>query len=148
MNTKAITMGLVLLSSALTVVAAEYEVQMKNASIDGTMVFVPPVLNIEVGDTVHFLPTDRGHNSQTIEGLIPEGGTTWTGSINEKTSVTIDKEGVYVYKCLPHTAMAMVGVIVAGNPTNLDQVKQGARDLSNRFVIHKYRLEEYLDQVK
>lgn len=148
MKTKALALGLVLLTSMSPALAAEYEVEMKNASIDGTMVFVPPVLNIEVGDTVHFLPTDRGHNSQTIAGMVPEGGTTWSGGINEKISVTIDTEGVYVYKCLPHTAMAMVGVIVAGNPSNIDTVKQKSVELSKDFAIHKYRLEEYLDQVK
>ncbi|WP_370278428.1 pseudoazurin [Pontibacterium sp.] len=148
MNVKALSLATALLASSQSVWAAEYTVEMRNASIDGTMVFVPSVLNVEVGDTVHFEPTDPGHNSETIANLIPEGSAGWKGGINEKISITIDKEGVYVYKCLPHTAMAMVGVIVAGEATNLSEVKQNAAALSSTFAVHKYRLEEYLEKVR
>lgn len=130
------------------VVAAEYTVEMKNASIDGTMVFSPAVLQAEVGDTVHFVPVDKGHNAETIAGLIPVGSSGWKGGINEKISVTLDKEGVYIYKCLPHTMMGMVGVIVAGKPVNLEEVRKESIALSNSFAVHKYRLEEYLDRIK
>ena len=30
--------------------------------------------------------------------------------------------GVYVIACKPHTAMGMVGVIVVGDPTNIDKI--------------------------
>ena len=128
--------------------AAEYTVEMKNASIDGTRVFSPAVLQAEVGDTVHFVPVDKGHNAETIAGLIPAGSSGWKGGINEKISVTLDKEGVYIYKCLPHTVMGMVGIVVAGKPVNLEEVRKESIALSNSFAIHKYRLEEYLDRVK
>ena len=89
-------------------------------------------------------PTDQLHNSESVEGLTPEGAVTWKGAMNKKVSVTLDKEGVYVYQCLPHVPLAMVGVIVAGEPTNLEQIKAKAADFSNRFATNKDRLDKYL----
>lgn len=133
---------------ATTVLAAEHTVQMKNAGAGGIMVFEPAVLKVAVGDTVTFLPTDLAHNSESVPGLTPEGSVTWKGNFNEKVSVTIDKEGVYVYKCLPHTVLGMVGVIVAGNPTNLEKIKKDSAAFSATFATNKDRLEKYLSQVK
>ena len=124
--------------------AAEYEVAMKNYGADGMMVFEPAVLKVNVGDTVHFIPTDPAHNSESVEGLIPEGAVTWKGAMNHKVSVTLDKEGVYVYQCLPHAPLAMVGVIVAGEATNLEQIKAKAAEYSARFATNKDRLDKYL----
>lgn len=44
--------------------------------------------------------------------------------------------------------MAMVGVIQAGNATNLDAVKAASTSLSATFVMNKDRLNNYLAQVK
>lgn len=142
---------LLLLVSALLsqfTLAAEHTVEMRNASIDGTMVFSPGVVKAEVGDTIHFVPVHKGHNAETIPGLIPEGATGWKGAINATLSVTLDKEGVYVYQCRPHAAMAMVGVVVAGQPVNIEAVRQRSGKLSSTFTVHQYRLEEYLDRVE
>ena len=131
---------------SLNTFAAEHTVQMKNSGKDGIMVFEPAILNVEVGDTVHFVPTDVSHNSELIDGLSPEGSVTWKGPLNQKVSVTIDKEGVYVYKCLPHISLAMVGVIVAGEPTNLEDIKEKSKSI--KFAVHKDRLSNYLSQIK
>ena len=128
--------------------AAEHNVEMKNVGVDGTMVFEPAVINIAVGDTVHFLPTDMAHNSESVDGLTPEGSVTWKGEMNKKVSVTIDKEGVYVYQCLPHVPLAMVGVIVAGQPVNLEEVKANSTVLTSKFATNKDRLEKYLTEVR
>ena len=133
-----------IISFSSVIFAAEYEVAMKNSGADGMMVFEPAVLKVNVGDTVHFIPTDQLHNSESVEGLTPEGAVTWKGAMNKKVSVTLDKEGVYVYQCLPHVPLAMVGVIVAGEPTNLEQIKAKAADFSNRFATNKDRLDKYL----
>ena len=97
---------------------------------------------------MHFLPTDFAHNSESVEGLTPEGSVTWKGEMNKKVSITIDKEGVYVYQCLPHVPLAMVGVIVAGQPTNLEEVKEKSTALTNKFATNKDRLEKYLTEVR
>lgn len=145
---KSMLAGLALACMASSVWAAEHTVEMKNVGAEGTMVFEPAVLKVAVGDTVHFMPTDMGHNSESVAGLVPDDSAGWKGGMNQKVSVTLDKEGVYVYQCMPHAIMAMVGVVVAGEPTNLDEVKANAASLSGRFVMNKERLSGYLEQVK
>jgi pseudoazurin len=117
--------GLAALAAMSSAAAAEYEVKMLNKGSDGTpMVFEPAFLQIAVGDTVKFVPTDKGHNAESIKDLIPEGATPFKGKINEEFSVTFDVEGAYAYKCLPHVGMGMVGLIVVGDaaPANLDTI--------------------------
>lgn len=133
---------------ATNVLAADHTVEMKNAGADGAMVFEPAILKVEVGDVVNFMPTDMLHNSESIAELIPEGATGWKGDLSKKVSITIDKEGVYVYQCAPHSIMAMVGVIVAGQASNLDKVKEDSADLSKTFVLAKDRLDKYLAEVE
>ncbi len=148
MHFKTLAAGLALSFCSQFVLAAEHTVEMKNSGAEGTMVFEPAVLKVAVGDTVKFVPTAMGHNSESIADLMPAGATAWKGGMSQEVSVTIDKEGVYVYKCLPHTVMAMVGVIVAGEATNLDDVKAKAAPLSASFVMNKTRLDDYLAQAK
>lgn len=116
-----LTAAALVLASTMSLSAAEYEVQMLNKGADGqTMVFEPAFLQIEVGDTVTFVPTDPGHNAEVIKDMFPEGGTEFKGKINEELSVTFEVPGAYGYKCLPHFAMGMVGLIVVGDdPANL-----------------------------
>lgn len=112
------------LASTFSLSAAEYEVHMLNKGADGkAMVFEPAFLQIEVGDTVKFIPTDKSHNAEVIKELIPEGGTEFKGKMNEEISVTFDVAGAYGYKCAPHYGMGMVGLIVVGaDPANLDAI--------------------------
>ena len=129
--------------------AAEHTVAMKNVGADGgIMVFEPAVLRVNVGDTVHFEPTDPAHNSESVPGLTPADSVTWKGTMNEKISVTLDKEGVYVYQCTPHLPLAMVGVIVAGEPTNLQQIQANAGSLTKKFGMNQDRLEQYLSSLE
>ena len=101
---------------------AEHQVQMLNTGADGEMmVFDPAFLKVEPGATVTFVPTDRSHNSETILGMIPEGAEAWKGKINQEVSVTLTQPGIYGYKCTPHYAMGMVGLIQVGDELpNLD----------------------------
>lgn len=103
--------------------AAEVEVKMLNKGTEGVMVFEPAFVKINPGDTVKFLASDKGHNVEAIDTMVPEGGKTFVGKMNEEVSVTFDKPGVYGYKCKPHYGMGMVGMIVVGEPTNADQAK-------------------------
>ncbi|MDF2798721.1 MAG: pazS [Devosia sp.] len=96
---------------------------MLNKGEDGTMVFEPALTEIAVGDTVTFVPTDKGHNAETIAGMLPEGATPFKGKLNEEITVTFDTEGVYGVKCAPHFGMGMVALVVVGEPTNLEEAK-------------------------
>jgi len=103
--------------------AAEVEVKMLNKGADGVMVFEPALVKINPGDTVKFVATDKGHNAEIIDGMLPEGGEKFVGKINEELAITFDKPGVYGYKCKPHYGMGMVGMVVVGEATNLDKAK-------------------------
>lgn len=96
--------------------AADFEVLMLNKGTDGTtMGFSPSFLAIEPGDTVTFIPVDKGHNTESILGMIPETAQHWKGKVNEKLTVTFTEKGLYGFKCMPHFTMGMVGLIEVGN---------------------------------
>lgn len=97
------------------VAAANFEVLMLNKGQDGkTMGFSPSFLQVEPGDTVTFIPADTGHNAESILDMIPEAAETWTGKLNEEFTITLTEPGLYAYKCQPHFAMGMVGLIQVG----------------------------------
>jgi len=123
----------------------EYEVKMLNFGNDGSMVFEPGFLKVNVGDTVHFKSVDMAHNSESSTGLIPVNASGWKGNINEDISITLTEEGVYVYQCTPHLILGMVGVIQVGNPTNIDQIKENLGSLT--FAVNAERLQGYIEQV-
>ena len=100
--------------------AAEIEVHMLNKGAKGAMVFEPDFIKAAPGDTIRFLPTDKGHNVETIKGMIPDGADAFKSKFNETVEIKIDKEGVYGVKCTPHYAMGMVALIEVGAPVNLE----------------------------
>ena len=62
-----------LAATASAALAANFEVLMLNKGTDGkTMGFSPSFLQIEPGDTVTFIPVDKGHNAETILDGISE----------------------------------------------------------------------------
>lgn len=103
--------------------AAEFEVKMLNKGEKGTMVFEPDLIIAAPGDTVRFVPTDKGHNVETIKGMIPEGAESFKSKFNEEFTVTLDAEGVYGVKCTPHYAMGMVALIRVGEAGNLEEAQ-------------------------
>ncbi len=104
-------------------VAEEHVVEMLNRGEAGAMVFEPAFIEAAVGDTVRFVPTDRSHNAETIEGMVPAGTEMVVGALNEEVVITIDQEGVYGIRCKPHYGMGMVAVITAGEPVNLEDAR-------------------------
>ena len=124
----------------------EFEVQMLNTGIDGVMVFEPSVLQIQAGDSVTFKPSNPGHNSMSMPGMIPSGAQSWDSGMSQELTVTFTEEGTYVYQCTPHLMMAMVGVITVGDANaNLDNVKGAAADAKSSFMMAQDRLDSYLE---
>jgi pseudoazurin len=112
-------MGAVALSTlASAACAAEVEVKMLDRGAEGVMVFEPALVKVAPGDTVKFVATNKGHNAESIKGMLPEGAEPFVGKVNQDIAVTFDKPGVYGVKCLPHYGMGMVGLIVVGTPAN------------------------------
>ena len=104
--------------------AADHVVKMLNKGAHGAMVFEPALVKVAPGDTVTFVATDKGHNAESIAGMIPAGAAPFKGKMNQNFTVKFTKPGVYGYKCLPHYGMGMVGAVYVGNSTaNLPQSK-------------------------
>ena len=118
----ALAMTLMLASS---VPAAEFTVNMLNKDSTGrTMQFEPAFLKVAPGDTINFVPVDKGHDSEAIPDGFPTGAEAWKGKISQPVSVTLTVEGLYAYKCLPHVGLGMVGLIQVGDDTgNLEALK-------------------------
>ena len=87
------------------------------------------VVNIGVGDTVEWVPKNKGHNVEFLAGpdmaaLPPKS------NMNEFHSVRFEKKGVYLYGCTPHLNMGMLGLIVVGDDLhNINEI--GNTDLPN-----------------
>lgn len=79
----------------------------------GPRAFENATLYVAEGDKVQF-SNMNSHNSQSVEGLIPEGATPWAGKLSENIAPKLDKPGIYSYVCLPHIGFGMVGVIIVG----------------------------------
>jgi pseudoazurin len=109
------------------------------------MVFEPAFLKIAPGDTVIFTPTDSGHNAELVPALAPPGAVPFKGAINQKLIVRLTKSGLYGYKCLPHAAMGMVGLIQVGAAVNIADIRNEARNLPG---LGRKRLAELLTQAE
>jgi pseudoazurin len=116
--------AMIVVLAAHPALAANFDVQMLNKGADGAMVFEPALTRVMPGDTVTFLPTDKGHDAETIAKMLPEGAEAFKGKIGQPITVTFTVPGAYGVKCAPHFAMGMVALVVVGDaPANLDAVK-------------------------
>jgi pseudoazurin len=109
---------------------------MLNKGEAGAMVFEPALVKVAPGDTVTFVPTDKGHNAETIKEIIPEGAEPFKGGMGKEVVVTFTEPGVYGVKCAPHFPMGMVGLVVVGDaPANLDAAKalKGPKKVTERL---------------
>ena len=112
--------ALVALTFALPtgVLAADISIDMLNKRDDGAkMVYSEDIARIDVGDTITWLPTSKGHNVEFIAG--PDG---WEApkksKLSKEYSYTFDTPGVYLYQCTPHKSMGMIAVVVVGDGDN------------------------------
>ncbi len=142
--------GLVL-SSALMLTAsahaAEHVIKMLDTGADGNiMVFEPAFIKVNKGDTIKFISTDPGHNN--ISRHIPDGAKNWKGEVSHDVTITVDKEGVYLYECDLHKFLGMVGVVQVGEAKNLAAAKSAADKLTAGMAMGADRMAKYLANVK
>jgi len=98
--------------------AADISVDMLNKRDDGAkMVYSEDISTIEVGDSITWLPTSKGHNVEFIAG--PDG---WDAprksKLSKEVTITFDTPGVYLYQCSPHKTMGMIAIVVVGDGDN------------------------------
>ncbi len=107
----------------------------------GATNFKPMHVFIQPGDTVQWTNMTI-HDTQSMDGLIPEGATAWKSNIGQQYEVTPEKEGVYIYKCNPHYPNGMVGAIIVGEANNMDQIQANAKGREKGVI---FKLKKKLD---
>ena len=126
--------------------AANHKIAMLDEDSDGhIMLFDPPFLKANKGDTVTFVAKNPGHN--IISRLVPKGASDFKGDVSQNITITLDKEGVYIYECDLHVMLGMVGVIQAGKPVNLKEAEAKVTELKKKMAMSPERLDEYLSKV-
>ncbi len=100
------------------VFAEDTTVEMLNKRDDGAkMVYSEDITRIDVGDTVTWVPTSKGHNVEIVAA--PDGFDIPKKSKNNKeVSITFDTPGIYYYWCTPHKSMGMIALVVVGDDTS------------------------------
>mgnify|MGYP002700479405 CR=1 FL=1 len=124
--------------------AADTTVEMLNKRDDGAkMVYSEDITRIEVGDTVTWVPTSKGHNVEFIAG--PDG---WKApkksKLNKEVAITFDTPGVYLYQCSPHKTMGMIAIVVVGKPDG--EAKDRLKDVKVKGKSKK-KLKELLGEL-
>ena len=74
-----------LLMSNTAVASTKYEVLILHKDPDtakNKMLCSPRLLKVQVSDEVSIIPTDEGHNSEIIKGMLSAGAEKWRGKIN------------------------------------------------------------------
>ena len=105
--------------------------------VSGATYFNTMHLFVKPGDTVKWTNMTI-HDTQSMEGLIPEGAEHWKSNIGQELAITVDAEGVYIYKCNPHYANGMVAAIIVGEANNMDQIEANAKG-REKGVIFKLK---------
>ena len=111
------TLGL-LAAMATPALAEDMTIDMLNKRDDGAkMVYSEDIARIDVGDTITWVPTAKGHNVEFVAG--PEGWDAPKKSKNNKeVAITFDIPGIYFYQCSPHKGMGMIAFVVVGEDTS------------------------------
>ncbi|MGP3695896.1 pseudoazurin [Rhodobacter sp. NSM] len=106
--------------AAPAALAAHYEIAMVNIGSTGAKAFEPAFIQASVGDTVTFVPVDKGFNAEVIPGMLPLGARGFRGEMNQPVTITLTQEGVWGVKSMPYYGMGMVALIQVGSPINLE----------------------------
>ena len=106
-------------------IAADQTVEMLNRLNKESMVFEPKIVRVNVGDTVLWKATDKGHNVEFIKKGVPEGVDKFKSKYNKDTEYKFTIPGIYAYWCTPHKNMGMIGFVVVGeDKSNLEDIKK------------------------
>ena len=117
--------SIVLILFASNSMAADETIEMLNKSNNEIMVYSKKIVRVDVGDTVFWKATDKGHNVEFIKGGVPEGVDKFKSKFNKDTEYKFTVPGIYAYWCTPHKNMGMIGfVVVGGDKSNLENIKK------------------------
>ena len=121
--------------------AADLTIEMLNKDKDGNkMVFSQEVARLDVGDTITWVPTTKGHN---VEMMASPNDMKFKSKIGKEASVTFETPGIYYYWCTPHKGMGMIGLVVVGGDTsNKTQISK-----AKAIGKSKKKLKDLLEQL-
>tara|TARA_B100001996_G_C18581209_1_gene562318 strand:- start:173 stop:607 length:435 start_codon:yes stop_codon:yes gene_type:complete len=120
--------NLIILSTILLVsshaFAADTTIEMLNKLDNESMVYSKKIVKINVGDTVLWKATDKGHNVEFIKNGVPEGVDKFKSKFNKDAEYKFTIPGIYAYWCTPHKTMGMIGFVVVGDDkSNIEAIK-------------------------
>ena len=115
---------LMLISTSSIAYGATETIEMHNKLGKEIMVYSKKVINIDVGDTILWKASSKGHNVEFIKGGTPEGVEKFKSKMNKDAEYTFQIPGIYAYWCTPHKNMGMIGFVVVGDDkSNLESIK-------------------------
>ena len=115
---------LVFIFSTPSAYSATETIEMLNKLGKESMVYSKKVVRINVGDSILWKATTKGHNVEFIKGGTPEGVKKFKSKMNKDVEYTFEIPGIYAYWCTPHKSMGMIGFAVVGNDkSNIDKIK-------------------------
>ena len=134
----ALTVALLMFTPAF---AADMKIEMLNKDAEGNrQVFSEEVARIDVGDTITWVPTNKGHN---IEMVASPNNMKLRSKNNKEVQITFEEPGIYYYWCTPHKGMGMIGLVVVGDDTsNKDQIAK-----AKAIGKSKKKLKKLLDEL-
>ena len=111
----------ILLSTKL--MAADLIIEMLNKDVEGNkQVFSQELARIDVGDTITWVPTSKGHNVQMISS---PNNLEYKSGNGKEASITFDTPGIYYYLCTPHKGMGMIGLVIVGSDlSNIEDIRK------------------------
>ena len=113
------------LFASSSIFAEDITIEMLNKLEKENMVFSTKIAKVNVGDTVFWKATHKGHNVEFImKGGVPEGVEKFKSKVGQDTEYTFLIPGIYAYWCTPHKTMGMIGFIIVNSDIfNLDSIK-------------------------
>tara|TARA_Y100000768_G_C23967107_1_gene678428 strand:- start:971 stop:1441 length:471 start_codon:yes stop_codon:yes gene_type:complete len=116
--------SLMLLSITSLSYGATETIEMLNKLGKESMVYSKKVVKIDVGETILWKATTKGHNVEFIKGGTPEGVEKFKSKMNKDVEYTFQIPGIYAYWCTPHKSMGMIGFVIVGNDkSNIDKIR-------------------------
>ena len=121
--------------------AADMKIEMLNKDAEGNrQVYSEELARIDVGDTITWVPTNKGHN---IEMVASPNNMKLRSKNNKEVQITFEVPGIYYYWCTPHKGMGMIGLVVVGDDTsNKDQIAK-----AKAIGKSKKKLKKLLDEL-
>tara|TARA_Y100001970_G_C13460198_1_gene474712 strand:+ start:49 stop:480 length:432 start_codon:yes stop_codon:yes gene_type:complete len=109
-----------------SVFAENITIEMLNKGDDRSMIFSNEIAKIDVGDTIFWQATDKGHNVEFIKkNGVPDGVGKFKSKVSKDTEFTFTIPGIYAYWCTPHKTMGMIGFVIVGDDlSNIESIKK------------------------